>query len=366
MTHILSVQNLLDIPPLTQDDITFILDRAAFFKKALVDKTVPQSLAGKVVLTMFMENSTRTRNSFEMAALRLGATLMNWDEKISSAQKGETFSDTIRYLNGYAPDAIVMRHHEYNAPHFVQSLVDCPVINAGDSYREHPTQALLDAFTIREHKGKIAGLTIAIIGDLAHSRVANSNMALFTTLGATIHLIAPKNLQPQKIAPNVKVFETLEDGLRGCDVVYVLRIQKERMDASQIPDDGAYFHAQWRRDNPLPYGEVHTILDGVQGHGHYVGTYIAWGSNSNGWWGEGEIRFYIDGDRDFPTINGTGEEDYFLGSYGYAKRENGALELRMMATGEFRGARCVLSQGERVLMEVGLELSPRNAALSCS
>lgn len=243
MTHTLSVQNLLDIAPLTLDDVTHLLDRAAFFKKALADKTVPQSLTGKVVLTLFTENSTRTRNSFEMAALRLGAQLMNWDEKISSAQKGETFSDTIRYLNGYCPDAIVMRHHEYNAPHFVQSLVDCPVINAGDSYREHPTQALLDAFTIREHTGKIAGLTIAIIGDLAHSRVANSNMALFTKLGATIHLIAPKNLQPQKIAPNVKVFDTLEDGLRGCDVVYVLRIQKERMDASLIPDDRAYFHA---------------------------------------------------------------------------------------------------------------------------
>jgi len=242
-THKLTVQNLIDIAPLTVEDITTILARAAFFKQALTDKTVPQTLKGKVVLTLFTENSTRTRNSFEMAALRLGASLMNWDEKISSAQKGETFSDTIKYLNGYQPDAIVMRHHEYNAPHFVRALVDCPVINAGDSYREHPTQALLDVFTIEEKKGKIAGLTIAIIGDLAHSRVANSNVALLTKLGATIHLIAPKNLQPQKIADNVKVFETLEDGLKRCDVVMVLRIQKERMDASAIPDDTAYFHA---------------------------------------------------------------------------------------------------------------------------
>lgn len=243
MTHHLSVKNLLDIPPLSVEDIHIILSRAAFFKKALADKTVPHTLDGKVVLTLFTENSTRTRNSFEMAVLRLGGKLMNWDEKVSSAQKGETFSDTLRFLNGYQPDAIVMRHHEYNAPHYVQSLVDCPVINAGDSYREHPTQSLLDALTIIEHKQKIDGLTVAIIGDLAHSRVANSNVSLLTKLGANIHLIAPKNLQPQKIPSNVKVFDTLEDGLKDCDVVYVLRIQKERMDASAIPDDTAYYHA---------------------------------------------------------------------------------------------------------------------------
>lgn len=243
MTQNLSVKNLLDIPPLTVEDITTILDRAAFFKKALLDKNVPQTLDGKIILTLFTENSTRTRNSFEMAVLRLGGKLMNWDEKVSSAQKGESFSDTLRYLNGYQPDAIVMRHHEYNAPHYVQSLVDCPVINAGDSYREHPTQALLDALTIIEYKQKIEGLTVAIIGDLAHSRVANSNVALLTKMGANIHLIAPKNLQPQKIPSSVKLFDTLEDGLKNCDVVYVLRIQKERMDASAIPDDTAYYHA---------------------------------------------------------------------------------------------------------------------------
>lgn len=243
MNKKLSVTNLLDIPPLTIEDIQTILDRASFFKKALSDKKIPQTLAGKIVLTLFTENSTRTRNSFEMSVLRLGGQLINWDEKISSAQKGETFSDTIRFLNGYQPDAVVMRHHDYNAPHYVQSLVGCPVINAGDSYREHPTQALLDAFTIIEHKGKIDGLTIGIIGDLAHSRVANSNVALFTKMGANIHLIAPKNLQPQKIPSSVKIFDTLEDGLKNCDVVYVLRIQKERMDASAIPTDTAYYHA---------------------------------------------------------------------------------------------------------------------------
>jgi aspartate carbamoyltransferase catalytic subunit len=242
MTQKLSVPNLLDIPPLSVEDIHSILTRAKFFKKSLAEKNVPQTLSGKIILTLFTENSTRTRNSFEMAVLRLGGSLINWDEKISSAQKGETFSDTIRFLSGYQPDAIIMRHHEYNAPHYVQKLVDCPVINAGDSYREHPTQALLDVFTILEYKEKIDGLTVAIIGDLAHSRVANSNVALLTKLGAKIHLIAPKNLQPQKIPSNVSLFETLEEGLKGCDVVYVLRIQKERMDASAIPDDRAYYH----------------------------------------------------------------------------------------------------------------------------
>ena len=243
MTLKISVPHLCDVVALSQGDITTILDRAAFFKEALVTKTAPQTLKDKVILTLFTENSTRTRNSFEMAVLRLGGKLMNWDEKISSAQKGETFSDTLRYLNGYQPDAIVMRHHEYNAPKYVAGLVDCPVINAGDSYREHPTQALLDAFTIREKKGRLDGLTIAIIGDLAHSRVAGSNVPLLTKMGATIHLIAPENLQPQKIPVGVKVFTSLEEGLVGCDVVMTLRIQKERMDASAIPNDTAYFHA---------------------------------------------------------------------------------------------------------------------------
>lgn len=243
MSQKISVSHLCDITPLSVDDITTILDRAAFFKSALSAKTVPQSLKNKVILTLFTENSTRTRNSFEMAVLRLGGSLMNWDEKISSAQKGETFSDTLRYLNGYQPDAIVMRHHEYNAPNYVAGIVDCPVINAGDSYREHPTQALLDAFTIREMKGRIDGLTVAIIGDLAHSRVAGSNVPLLTKMGATVHLIAPENLQPQKIPAGVKVFTDPEDGLAGCDVVMTLRIQKERMDASVIPNDTAYFHA---------------------------------------------------------------------------------------------------------------------------
>lgn len=245
MTMPFLAKHLLDIASLPDNDIHLIMDKAAFFKKTLFMGKVPLTLTGKVVLTLFTENSTRTRTSFEMAALRLGASLMNWDEKISSAQKGESFSDTLRYLSGYGPDALIVRHHEYNAPHYIRRFVNCPIINAGDSWREHPTQALLDAFTMMEFTDKKLGeLTVAIIGDLVHSRVANSNIALLTRMGARIHLIAPKNLQPQKLPEgNIHVFDTVEAGIKDCDVVMALRIQKERMEASDIPNDTAYFHS---------------------------------------------------------------------------------------------------------------------------
>ena len=212
-------------------------------KKRLAEGTVHRRrLDGKIVLTLFAENSTRTRVSFETAALRLGASLLNWDEKTSSAAKGETFSDTIKYIAGYKPDAIVIRHSEYNAPLYVSKLVDCPVINAGDSFREHPSQALLDAMTMIEYKKSLDGLTVAICGDIAHSRVANSNIELLTKMGANVHLIAPQVLQPQTIPTNVKLFDRLESGLPGCDVVMMLRLQKERMESALIPDDATYFH----------------------------------------------------------------------------------------------------------------------------
>ncbi len=237
----LSVPHLLDIASLTKDDIHLVLDRARVHKQNLAHNRVAPLLQGKVIMTIFTENSTRTRVSFDMAALRLGASLIHWDEKISSAQKGETFSDTIAYLNGYKPDAIITRHHEYNAPSYIAARVDCPVINAGDSYREHPSQALLDAFTVHECKGRLDNLTITIIGDIAHSRVANSNIALWGKLNSRVHVIAPENLQPQKIPDHVKVFSNLREGLEGCDIIMPLRLQKERMEQADIPDETAYF-----------------------------------------------------------------------------------------------------------------------------
>lgn len=242
MTLKLSITDLLDIAPLTVDDIGIILERSKFFKEALANRNIPQTLRQKIVMTLFIENSTRTKTSFETAILRLGGQLINWDEKSSSVQKGESFSDTLKYLNGYQPDALVIRHSEYNAPHFVAGIMECPVINGGDSSREHPTQALLDAFTIIEKKGKIEGIKVAIVGDLAHSRVANSNVALLTKMGAQIHLIAPESLQPRVVFDQVRIFDSLEDGLVDCDVVMPLRIQKERMETAAIPNDVAYFH----------------------------------------------------------------------------------------------------------------------------
>lgn len=244
MTQKISTPHFIDIPPLSLEDISLLLDRAAFYKQGLAQgQTYLDRLAGKVILTLFVENSTRTRTSFEMAALRLGAKLINWDERISSASKGETFTDTIMNLSAIGPDAIIMRHHEYNAPHFVAGLVKCPVINAGDSWREHPSQALLDAMTIIEAKGSLKGLTIAICGDISHSRVASSDVALFSKMGANVHIIAPPLLRPTKIShPNVKIFDSLEDGLSGCDVVMMLRLQKERMESAAIPDDISFFH----------------------------------------------------------------------------------------------------------------------------
>lgn len=244
MTQKISTPHLIDIPPLSLEDISLLLERAAFYKQGLAQgQTYLDRLAGKVILTLFVENSTRTRTSFEMAALRLGAKLINWDERISSASKGETFTDTIQNLSAIGPDAIIIRHHEYNAPHFVAGLVKCPVINAGDSWREHPSQALLDAMTIIEAKGSLKGLTIAICGDISHSRVAGSDVALFSKMGANVHIIAPPLLRPTKIShPNVKIFDSLEDGLSGCDVVMMLRLQKERMESAAIPDDISFFH----------------------------------------------------------------------------------------------------------------------------
>ena len=239
----LSTKHLLDIKSLSADDIALILKRSLSMKKRLADGTVHRTvLQGKIVLTLFAENSTRTRVSFETAALRLGASLLNWDEKTSSVSKGETFSDTIKYIAGYEPDAIIVRHSEYNAPGFIASQVKCPVINAGDSYREHPSQALLDAMTMIEHKGDLKNLTVAICGDIAHSRVANSNIELLTKMGANIHIIAPPLLQPKpREHSSIKYFENMEEGLLGCDVVMMLRLQKERMDQAMIPDDATYF-----------------------------------------------------------------------------------------------------------------------------
>lgn len=196
-------------------------------------------------MNAFFEHSTRTRTSFEMAANRLGARIINWDMSSSSMAKGESFEDTLHTLNATHPDALILRHADYNAPHYATMIMDCPVINAGDSWRAHPTQALLDALTIRQHKGDLAGLRIAILGDIAHSRVAASDIELFTRLGAEIHIIAPPALMPDwDETKNLKLFTEIEAGLEECDIVMTLRLQKERM-AKGLTGSDTDYHVQY-------------------------------------------------------------------------------------------------------------------------
>lgn len=236
------MKHLLGIDHLSVDEIEALLDKSQHYAKALKKgKWDNTALAGKIILTLFFENSTRTLTSFDIAAKRLGADVVVWHPKISSVHKNENFTDTIDTLAEMEPDAIVIRHSEYSAPSFVAKRVRCPVINGGDSWREHPTQALLDAVTMIQHKKTLEGLNVAICGDIAHSRVANSNMILLEKMGAQVKIIAPESLMPQKFPiQNVETFTSIEDGLPGSDVVMMLRIQKERMEQSLIPDLAAY------------------------------------------------------------------------------------------------------------------------------
>lgn len=254
------MNHILGIDALSNAQIETILQRADTYASQLSDHSYdPHRLDGKIVLNLFFENSTRTLTSFEMAAKRLGAKVINWNAQTSSLAKGETFMDTIDTLNAYHPDAVVLRHSEYGAPNFVAKRMNCPVINGGDSWREHPTQALLDTLTIRQHFGSLDGLTIAIIGDISHSRVASSDMQIFTRLGANVHIIAPAELMPQKFPAEVKTFSNLKDGLEGADVVITIRPQKERMDKVLI-DDAHYFKDYGLTHDKLAFAKPNAIV----------------------------------------------------------------------------------------------------------
>ena len=238
------MEHLLGIDELGADQIDNILDRAQYYSEALSHgKWDHEKLKDKVVLHLFFEHSTRTLTSFEMAAKRLGADVINWNPETSSLSKGESFTDTVDTLAAMKPDAIVMRHSEFGAPKFVAARAGCPVINGGDSWREHPTQALLDALTMRQHFGSLEGLKVTIIGDIAHSRVASSNMQLLTKMGASVRVIAPDVLMPEKlVVESVDKFSSLDEGLPDSDVVMTIRLQKERMDTALISSDAAYFN----------------------------------------------------------------------------------------------------------------------------
>lgn len=239
-------QHILDIESLPQNAPEEILARAQQFAVALdAGKLVEPSLKGKVIFSLFFEDSTRTRMSFELAAKRLGAEVVNFSIGTSSLKKNESYFDTLATLAAMRPDAVIIRHSEYNAPRFAAQIFKCPVINAGDSWRAHPTQALLDALTILEAKGKITGQTIAICGDVAHSRVARSNYMLLTRLGAHVRIVAPALLMPpENEFEKATRFSGLDEGIKGADIIMMLRLQKERMPEGLVESDAA-FHAQY-------------------------------------------------------------------------------------------------------------------------
>jgi aspartate carbamoyltransferase catalytic subunit len=242
-TAILRTSHLLGIEGLSIEEIAGLLDladtyvalnRAAEKKSAL--------LKGRTLINLFFEASTRTQSSFELAGKRLGADVLNMSVRTSSVTKGETLLDTAATLNAMRPDILVVRHSDSGAAELLARKLDCSVVNAGDGSHEHPTQALLDALTIRRRRGGFEGLVVAICGDVLHSRVARSNIHLLAKLGARVRLIAPKTLLPSDAERfGVEIFTDMRKGLAGCDIVMMLRLQLERMTGAFVPSTREYF-----------------------------------------------------------------------------------------------------------------------------
>src|SRR5204863_1678276 len=238
-------RDLLGIRDLSAAEIIGILDTAENFREISNReiKKVP-TLRGKTVINLFFESSTRTRTSFELAAKRLSADAVIISVSSSSVSKGETLLDTALNLDAMAPDCIVVRHSSAGVPHQLAKVSKAAIINAGDGANEHPTQALLDAMTIREHKGKIDGLEVAIIGDILHSRVARSNIHLLTKMGAKVRVAGPGTLVPDDfqhlVEKDLEVCPNIEDAIKDADVVMILRIQRERQDSAYFPTLSEY------------------------------------------------------------------------------------------------------------------------------
>ncbi|MGE4281923.1 MAG: aspartate carbamoyltransferase catalytic subunit [Magnetospirillum sp.] len=238
-----SLRHLLGIQGLGPFEITTILDLADGYaaQNRSADKR-HTLMSGKTLVNLFYENSTRTLTSFELAGKRLGADVINMATSTSSVAKGESLIDTAMTLNAMNLDVLVVRHSESGAAQLLSQKVNCAVINAGDGAHEHPTQALLDALTIRRRKGTIAGLTVAICGDVVHSRVARSNIHLLNAMGASVRLVGPRTLMPSQVERmGAEVFHDMRAGLKDADVVMMLRIQNERMKGSFIPSIPEYF-----------------------------------------------------------------------------------------------------------------------------
>lgn len=283
-------KDLLGIAELTTEEIELILETAETFRDVSTRqiKKVP-TLRGKTVINLFFEASTRTRTSFEIAAKRLSADAINISASTSSVVKGETLVDTALNLQAMAPDAIVIRHGSSGAPRQIAAIVKASVINAGDGAHEHPTQALLDALTIRHHKGRLAGLKVAIIGDILHSRVARSNIQLLTKMGAEVVLAGPRTLLPLGIertlparSGSVRFAASVDEAVRDADVVMTLRIQLERQSGGFFPSLREYStrFGLNRRRLELARSDVIVLHPGPINRGIEIDSDVADGSSS--------------------------------------------------------------------------------------
>ncbi|NIX77701.1 aspartate carbamoyltransferase catalytic subunit [Microvirga terricola] len=277
-------RHLLGIEGLSPLDIKALLDLAD--EKVEVSRQVEKkktTLRGRTQINLFFEPSTRTQSSFEIAGKRLGADVMNMSVASSSVKKGETLIDTAATLNAMRPDLIIVRHHAAGAVHLLAQKVDCSVVNAGDGAHEHPTQALLDALTIRRNKGRIAGLTVAICGDILHSRVARSNMILLAAMGAHVRLVAPSTLLPPGIERlGFEMHRDMKTGLKDADIVMMLRLQRERMNGSFVPSVKEYFRFYGLDQEKLNYAKPDALVmhPGPMNRGVEISSEVADGAQS--------------------------------------------------------------------------------------
>ncbi|HSG95002.1 MAG TPA: aspartate carbamoyltransferase catalytic subunit [Afifellaceae bacterium] len=279
-----SRRHLLGIEGLSAQEIESLLDLAE--AEIGVSRQIEKKkavLRGRTQINLFFEASTRTQSSFELAGKRLGADVMNMSVGISSVKKGETLVDTAMTLNAMRPDILVVRHHAAGAAELLAQKVECSVINAGDGAHEHPTQALLDALTIRRHKDRLQGLTVAICGDVRHSRVARSNILLLQIMGAQVRVVAPSTLMPARIDRlGVEAFTDMRQGLAGADVVMMLRLQRERMAAAYVPSVREYFRFHGLDADKLSFAKPDAIImhPGPMNRGVEIDPLLADGARS--------------------------------------------------------------------------------------
>ncbi len=271
-------RHLLGIEGLPPEQIQYLLDVAEGYAAAQRSRQFRPKLRGLTQINLFFEASTRTLMSFEIAGKRLGMDTVSFSVDTSSIKKGETLLDTAQTLNAMRPDVLVVRHGRSGAVSLLAQKMNCAVINAGDGQHEHPTQALLDALTIRRRKGRIHGLTIAICGDILHSRVARSNIHLLSAMGARVRVVAPPTLLPYEcMRLGAEVFTNMEDGLKGCDVVMMLRLQKERMQGAFLPSEREFFHFYGLTEDKLKPAKPDVLVmhPGPMNRGVEIATSVA-------------------------------------------------------------------------------------------